>query len=87
MDLCNWDFKEAESNRPHAFCRTFKSHWDMLSGAFAFEDEIVHIELSFVLNNPDSFNSESVKVHYCFSAVMLDRGNHSGSTTANQQTH
>lgn len=37
----------------------------MLSGAFAFEDEIVHIELSFVLNNPDSFNSESVKVRYC----------------------
>lgn len=59
----------------------------MLSGSFAFKDEIVHIELNFVLNNPGSFNSESVRVHYCFSAMMLDGGNHSGSTTANQQTH
>lgn len=43
-----------------------------MSGAFAFEDETVQIELSFVLNNPGSFNSESVKVHYYFSAMMLD---------------
>ena len=55
----------------------------MLSGVFAFVDEIVHIELNFVLNNPGSFNSESVKAHYCFSATMLDGGNRSGSTTAN----
>lgn len=59
----------------------------MLSGAFAFEDETVHIGLSFVLNDPDSFNSESVKVHYCFSAMMLDGGNHSGSTSANHLLH
>lgn len=43
----------------------------MLSGAFAFEDEIVYVELCFVLNSPDSFNSKSVIVHYCFSAMML----------------
>lgn len=58
----------------------------MLSGVFAFLDEIVHIELNFVLNNPDSFNSESVKVHYCFSAMMVDGGNQSRSTTVNQHT-
>ena len=48
-----------------------KKALDMLSGAFALEDEIVYIELSFVLNSPDSFNSESVIVHYWFSAMML----------------
>lgn len=43
----------------------------MLSGAFAFEGEMVYIELSFVLSSPDSFDSESVKVHDCFSAMIF----------------
>lgn len=64
----------------------------MLSGAFAFEDEIVHIELSSVLKSPDrtlssltvKLNSESVIIHYCFSAMVLGGENHPGITTANQ---
>lgn len=58
----------------------------MLSGVFVFVDEIVHIELNFVLNNLDSFNLESAKVHYYFFAMMLDGGNQSEGTTANQHT-
>lgn len=55
----------------------------MLLGVFVFKDEIVFIELSFVLNNLDSFNLEFVKVYYCSFVLMFGGRNYLGSIIVN----
>lgn len=70
-EVSNLGFQISRVSQTSCILQNLKKALDMLSGAFAFEDEIVYMELSFVLNSPDSFNSESVIVHYWFSAMML----------------